>query len=230
MLNKQKTLAELKDAAKRYRALQSVRTAFCRCTNTTWEQACERFPLYTSEQQLSQFLSLSFKNIPDSFVSYCQAALQKEHESSSMQSLDVYSYQGVTAYALQHDILSVSYSDIRESGAVFNGAHLFIAHIPQVCTCTFVYHIQYTEVKCNACLNLNKFMQNWTTDDVQRLAYTSRQLNTLPEHPLMLFNCVIICTAEQMESVAKSLQQCFNHTEFGYWHNQACSTSGKSPF
>ena len=85
-------------------------------------------------------------------------------------------------------------------------------------------------VKCNACLNLNKFMQNWTTDDVQKLAYTSRQLNTLPEHPLMLFNCVIICTAEQMESVAKSLQQCFNHTEFGYWHNQACSTSGKSPF
>ena len=94
----------------------------------------------------------------------------------------------------------------------------------------YFYHIQHTEVKCNACLNLTKFMQNWTADDVQRLAYTSRQLNTLPEHPLMLFNCVIICTAEQMESVAKSLQQCFNHTEFGYWHNQACSTSGKSPF
>ena len=144
VLNKQKTLAELKDAAKKYHALQSVHTAFCRWTNTTWEQACERFPLYTSEQRLSQFLSLSFKNIPDSFVSYCQAALQKEHESSSMQSLHVYSYQGVTAYALQHDILSVSYSNIQESGAVFNGAHLFIAHIPKVCTCTFfiTYSIQ----------------------------------------------------------------------------------------
>lgn len=140
----QKTLAELKDAAKKYHALQSVHTAFCRWTNTTWEQACERFPLYTSEQRLSQFLSLSFKNIPDSFVSYCQAALQKEHESSSTQSLHVYSYQGVTAYALQHDILSVSYSNIQESGAVFNGAHLFIAHIPKVCTCTFfiTYSIQ----------------------------------------------------------------------------------------
>ena len=77
VVNKEKTLSELKDAAKRYRALQSVRTAFCRCTNTTWEQACERFPLYTSEQQLSQFLFLSFKNIPESFMSYCQAALQK---------------------------------------------------------------------------------------------------------------------------------------------------------
>ena len=78
----------------------------------------------------SQFLSLSFKNIPESFVSYCQAALQKEHQSSSTESLDVYSYHGVTAYALEHDILTVSYSDVRESGAVFNGAHLFIAHIP----------------------------------------------------------------------------------------------------
>ena len=104
----QKTLAELKDAAKRYRALQSVRTTFCRCTNTTWEQVCETFPLYTSEQRLSQFLFLSFKNIPESFVSYCQADLQKEHESSSTHSLDVYSYQGFTAYTLQHDILSVS--------------------------------------------------------------------------------------------------------------------------
>ena len=60
-------------------------------------------------------------------MSYCQAALQKEHQNSSTESLDVYSYHGVTAYALEHDILTVSYSDILESGAVFNGAHLFIA-------------------------------------------------------------------------------------------------------
>ena len=150
VVNKEKTLSELKDAAKRYRALQSVRTAFCRCTNTTWEQACERFPLYTSEQRLSQFLSLNFKNIPKSFVSYCQAALQKEHQSSSTQSLDVYSHHGVPAYAPEHDILAVSYSDIRESGAVFNGAHLFIVG-------TFVYHMQHTEVKCK--LNLTIYAE-----------------------------------------------------------------------
>jgi len=71
-------------------------------------------------------------------------------------------------------------------------------------------------------------MQNWTADDVQKLAYTSRQLNTLPEHPLTLFNCVIICATHQMETVAKSLKQCFDHTECGYWHNQGCSTTSKS--
>ena len=58
---------------------------------------------------------------------------------------------------LEHDILAVSYSDIRESGAVFNGPHLFIAHIPQVRT--FVYHMQHTEVKCNACLNLTIYAE-----------------------------------------------------------------------
>ena len=71
-------------------------------------------------------------------------------------------------------------------------------------------------------------MQNLTADDVQKLAYTSRQLNTLPELPLMLFNCVIICATHQMETVAKSLKQCFDHTECGYWHNQGCSTTSKS--
>jgi len=71
-------------------------------------------------------------------------------------------------------------------------------------------------------------MQNWTADDVQKLAYTSRQLNTLPEHPLTLFNYVIICATHQMETVAKSLKQCFDYTECGYWHSQGCSTTSKS--
>ena len=135
VLSKQKTLSELKDAAKHYRALQSVHTAFCRCTNTTWEEACEISTLH-QWPAIESVLSLSFKSVPDVFVSYCQAALQKEHLSSSTQSLDVYSYHGAVAYALQHDILTLSYSDIWASGATFSGAHLFIAHIPQVCSCS----------------------------------------------------------------------------------------------
>ncbi len=133
MLDKEKGLLELKDAATRYRALKSVQRAFCRCTHTTWDEACERFPLYTCDQRLSQFLHLTFNTVPDVFISYCQAALQNEHKSSSTQSVDVYTHNGAVAYALQQfDVLTVSYSDIRATGAPFNGAHLFVAHIPEV--------------------------------------------------------------------------------------------------
>ncbi len=40
-------------------------------------------------------------------------------------------HNGAVAYALEY-VLTVSYSDIRATGAPFNGAHLFVAHIPEV--------------------------------------------------------------------------------------------------
>ena len=152
VVNKEKTLSELKDAAKRYRALQSVRTAFCRCTNTTWEQACERFPLYTSEQRLSQFLSLSFKNIPESFVSYCQAALQKEHQNSSTDDL----LMCIPIMGLLHMPWSMTFSLCLTR--IFGKVELSsMVHIYLLQVRTFVYHMQHTEVKCK--LNLTIYAE-----------------------------------------------------------------------
>ena len=46
------SFSELKKASTDYRAEQ----AFCKCTNTTWEGACRRYPLFTTKDRLQQFL------------------------------------------------------------------------------------------------------------------------------------------------------------------------------
>ena len=131
VVEKKMSLADLKEAAGRHRAEQVVCRAFCRCTNTTWEEACERFPNHTTKEQLSQFLRLSFlKSIPAAFHSYCQAALQSEHHQSHP--VDSFVHNGATVFTVNHSSLTVSHTHIKENGLPFHGCHLFIAAIPEV--------------------------------------------------------------------------------------------------
>ena len=51
---KDMSFSELKKAASDYRAEQAVQKAFCKCTNTTWEGACRRYPLFTIKDCLQQ--------------------------------------------------------------------------------------------------------------------------------------------------------------------------------
>ena len=39
---------------------------------------------------------------------------------------------------------------------------------------------------------------------IEKLAYTSRQLNTLPSSPLAVFNCAFFCAVDQLERVCAS--------------------------
>ena len=96
--SKQKSLGEMKQDAANYRAKQVVQRQFCLLTNTSWDEACERFPYHTNDERLSQILSLNFKGTPTAFSSYCQAALQSEHTSCSV--VDSYLYKGTTAYCV----------------------------------------------------------------------------------------------------------------------------------
>ena len=137
VLNKEKSLSELKVAASRFRTLQNVRRTFCKITNTNWEEAMERFPNFTNEDRLLQFSSLTFaKDVPPPFLSYCQAALRSEHLEQCAHDVDSFELQGCKGYVLQHDILTLSYTDILAEKVPYSGAHLFIANIPEVCIIT----------------------------------------------------------------------------------------------
>ena len=57
---KDMSFCELKKAASDYRAEQAVQKAFCKCTNTTWEGACRRYPLFTTKDCLLQFFWSQF--------------------------------------------------------------------------------------------------------------------------------------------------------------------------
>ena len=124
----------MKEAASRFRTLQTIRRTFCKVTNTKWEEATERFSSFTDEERLLQFSSLTFsKDVPQPFLSYCQAALRSKHEGQCSQGADSFQLEGCKGYVLQHDILTLSYTDILAEKIPYNGAHLFLANIPEVC-------------------------------------------------------------------------------------------------
>ncbi len=61
VINTEVSLKEMKDKAASFRALEAVKRAFVRCTNSqTWVDAVERFPTFTTEVRLAQFSRLGF--------------------------------------------------------------------------------------------------------------------------------------------------------------------------
>ena len=69
------------------------------------------------------------------------------------------------------------------------------------------------------------YTQNWTGDEVKKLVYTSRQLNTMPLVPL--FNCALVCTTAQLDMVRQQVLECYDHIDVLYWHNKAAATTGQ---
>ena len=68
--------------------------------------------------------------MPQAFDAYCQAAMYAESvEQTAM--VGVYTHHGVHAYVVE-DILTLSYSDIRNVCPSFMGARTFLSHVPKV--------------------------------------------------------------------------------------------------
>ena len=71
-------------------------------------------------------------------------------------------------------------------------------------------------------------MQSMTSEDVRKLIYTSRQLNTLPYNPLTVFNCVVLCLTSQMDMVADEMKRCYDNVSRAYWCNRASTSASSS--
>ena len=132
VVNRDQSLAEMKEACARYRSLTILKKSFVRCTNTrNWEHAVSRFRMHADEARLSQFQHLNFnKGIPQVFRDYCQAALS----SRSRQDVDCYTvtYNETKGYVLQADTTVLTAERLKEAVSVYQGANIIIAHIPQV--------------------------------------------------------------------------------------------------
>ena len=68
-------------------------------------------------------------------------------------------------------------------------------------------------------------MQSMTSEDVRKLIYTSRQLNTLPDNPLTVFNCVVLCLTSQMDMVADEMKRCYDNVSRAYWCNRSSTSA-----
>ena len=132
VLDNEIRIADLKEIAGKYRSMETIKKAFKNCTNvSSWEEARERFPRHTTAERLDSFTHLSFKdNVPEAFVSFCQAALQNELLEGSE---NMITSDECVGYFIKKDVKKTTYSEIREHGyKTFMGADLFIFKSSQV--------------------------------------------------------------------------------------------------
>ena len=129
VVNQEITLDEMKKKAGEYRALENIRKAFTKCTNSTWDEAKERYPWHTSDNRLKQFLGLNFiKNVPDTFREYCTAAMRGQR----CQGNDNFSYEGSNATTIEVQMNQITVATLQAAYPSYSGANLILAYIPKV--------------------------------------------------------------------------------------------------
>ena len=103
------TLDEMKKRATEFRIISNIQKAFTKCTNTTWEEALRRFPWHTNQEKLKQFAGLNFvRNVPETFRTYCQAAIRGENRSENQ-----FSYEGCAASVHEFQLAELSINDLK---------------------------------------------------------------------------------------------------------------------
>ena len=80
------SLSELSSKCMEIKQLNKIRASFVKGTNTeNWSEAKEKFPNYSSDEQLLTFKKLSFNSskLPDEFMLFCRMAVSSKSNSSS---------------------------------------------------------------------------------------------------------------------------------------------------
>ena len=60
----------------------------------------------------------------------------------------------------------------------------------------------------------HKFIQDWMEDDIWKVVYTSRQLNTIPEKTLAYYNVVLIGNMSMLECMKAAQLNCYDSVTF----------------
>ena len=135
VISRELSLAEMKTAAVEVKQLAAIKMAFLRLTNTeTWEQAEERYPLFTSEVQLHRFIHVDLnKLIPQSFTDFCKRAKLSQGQPDGFAS-DVSSVQhgSCSAHVVNCKANELSGHAITRVYSSFHGAHLIITSFKEV--------------------------------------------------------------------------------------------------
>lgn len=147
VIDKKISLKEAKEAAVKFRVLQTIKTAFMRCTNLkTWSEAEAKYPSYACEARLTKFQTLDFKfNVPEQFRSYCQSAIAAKEKISGIKTMN-----GQRMASIHGNLKSIAASDIKELDPHYNGARLILCSVPEVsivyCTCTVYIRMHIVQV------------------------------------------------------------------------------------
>ena len=148
VIDEEISLKELKDEAVQFRALETVKRAFIRCTNSqSWGDTTQKFPAFTAEDRLAQFMKLDFRHsIPEAFKAFCQSALNSQIPARG----NVKQLGGVRVALVHGDLSTISAQEVKEVDPAYTGAHLILANVPKVCACIINPDLVYQV--CDVCL------------------------------------------------------------------------------
>lgn len=92
VINKELSLAQMKERADKTSHYETVKQAFVRCTNSkSCADAENSFPEYTVN--INHFMSMNFRgDFPEAFQAFCQSALRSKTTSSNPSHQDMQSF------------------------------------------------------------------------------------------------------------------------------------------
>ncbi len=68
-------------------------------------------------------------------------------------------------------------------------------------------------------------LQEWTKEDILNVIFTCRQVNTIPEKTLSLYNIVLIGEdLSQLETTQSAMESCYSCVSVCYWHNSSLAS------
>ena len=81
-----------------------------------------------NQERLKKFAGLNFvKNVSESFLSYCQAAISGENLNESM-----FAQEGCTALVHEVKLTELSVNNLKLAFLAYAGVHLILTAIPEV--------------------------------------------------------------------------------------------------
>lgn len=116
------SLQELAGECQTIKQLNKVQSGFVKATNcATWEEAVNKYPLFTTPEKLEPFKKLNFSGatLPDRFMRFCQLACKKSSPESGGVLHDedcvfVIKHNGAVGIFWKMDIFDVSSDNLQE--------------------------------------------------------------------------------------------------------------------
>jgi hypothetical protein len=190
------SLKEMKVNADRYRQIEQIKKSFVKLTNSrSWETAESVYPNFACADALQQFVSLSFKgDVPKSFQVYCQSAINSKENCEE----NAFFRRNGDFYVslIESSLLSASKEIIKQHNPQYNGAQIILAD----------------------------FQKGISSDDIEKIAYNSRELNTSDIVSEYFF--IATCRIADISHVTKALLVCYDHVEAVYAYDEESRRSG----
>lgn len=134
MIDKEISLAELKNESSNIKQLHCLRVAFIRLTNAdSWDNARNKFPEFATDDQLLKFIHLDLKKaIPKSFSDCCLRGKNSADTPQLQPSAFSTSFEEVPVHILQAKFTEISGTNIKSEVPSFTGANLALASFKEV--------------------------------------------------------------------------------------------------